>query len=176
METTPVSRIVQPPPDLAQEEHIDGLPLGTRGGVLIKHNFPLDADYDFSVFLLQNIVGYVTGLEYAHELEISIDGERVFLAPVGGEDDNRMSDENLGVAKDTLDARLKARIPWDRPEVAAAVSSTIEGPASPRGDRRTRGLSSPARPVSRRQRKTLPIVGGGNSFGVFVWFEASERE
>ncbi|MEO8098989.1 MAG: DUF1592 domain-containing protein [Acidobacteriota bacterium] len=111
MEITPLSRIVQAPPDLAQEEHIEGLPLGTRGGVLIKHNFPLDADYDFSVFLIQNIVGYVTGLEYAHELEISIDGERVFLAPVGGEDDNRMSDENLGVAKDTLDARLKARIP-----------------------------------------------------------------
>ncbi|MEP6960493.1 MAG: DUF1592 domain-containing protein [Acidobacteriota bacterium] len=110
-ETTPLSRIVQAPPDLSQEEHIDGLPLGTRGGLLIKHNFPLDADYDFSVFLLQNIVGYVTGLEYAHELEISVDGERVFLAPVGGEDDNKMSDENLGVAKDTLDARLKARIP-----------------------------------------------------------------
>ena len=111
METTPVSRMVQVPPDLAQEQHIEGLPLGTRGGTLITHNFPLDADYDFSVFLLQNIVGYVTGLEYAHELEISIDGQRVFLAPVGGEEDNKMSDDNLGVAKDTLDARLKARVP-----------------------------------------------------------------
>ncbi len=111
METTPVSRMVQVPPDLAQEDHIEGLPLGTRGGYMVQHNFPLDADYDFSVFLLQNIVGYVTGLEYPHELEISIDGERVFLAPVGGEEDNKMSDDNLGVAKDTLDARLKARIP-----------------------------------------------------------------
>ncbi len=111
METTPMSRIIQVPPDLSQEDHIEGLPLGTRGGVLIQHNFPLDADYDFSVFLIQNIVGYVTGLEYAHELEIAVDGERVFLAPVGGEDDNKMSDENLGVAKDTLDARLKSRIP-----------------------------------------------------------------
>lgn len=111
METTPVSRFVQVPPDLAQEHHVEGLPLGTRGGTLIEHNFPLDADYDFSVDLTQNIVGYVTGLEYAHELEISVDGDRVFLAPVGGEDDNRMSDDNLGVAKDTLDARLKARVP-----------------------------------------------------------------
>jgi mono/diheme cytochrome c family protein len=110
MQTTPVSRIVQVPPDRSQEQHIEGLPLGTRGGILIQHNFPLDADYDFSVFLFQNIVGYVTGLEYAHELEISIDGQRVFLVPVGGEDDNLMSDQNLGVAKDQLDARLKARI------------------------------------------------------------------
>ena len=79
-------------------------------GILIHHNFPLDADYDFSVSLLQNIVGYVTGLEYPHQLEISIDGASVFLAPVGGEEDNKMSDANLGIAKDTLDARLKTRV------------------------------------------------------------------
>ena len=107
---TPVSQLYQVPPDLAQEDHIEGLPLGTRGGILIHHNFPLDGEYDFSVALLQNIVGYITGLEYAHQLEISIDGQRVFLAPVGGEADNKMSDANLGIAKDTLDARLKSRI------------------------------------------------------------------
>ncbi len=108
--TVPVSQFYQVPPDLAQENHIEGLPLGTRGGTLIHYNFPLDADYDFSVALLQNIVGYVTGLEYPHQLEISIDGNRVFLAPVGGEEDNRMSDANLGIAKDTLDARLKTKV------------------------------------------------------------------
>jgi len=107
---TPVSDVYPVPPDLAQDEHIEGLPLGTRGGILIHHNFPLDADYEFSVGLLQNIVGYVTGLEYPHQLEISIDGERVFLAPVGGAEDNKMSDANLGIAKDTLDARLKTRL------------------------------------------------------------------
>ncbi len=107
----PVSQVYPVPPDLAQDDHIEGLPLGTRGGILIHHNFPLDAEYDFSVGLLQNIVGYITGLEYPHQLEITIDGERVFLAPVGGDADNRMSDANLGVAKDTLDARLKTRIP-----------------------------------------------------------------
>jgi hypothetical protein len=70
----------------------------------------LDADYDFSVGLLQNIVGYMPGLEWPHQLEITIDGVRVFLAPVGGEDDNKLSDSNLGIAKDTLDARLRKRI------------------------------------------------------------------
>jgi cytochrome c551/c552 len=109
-ETTPISQIYRVPPDLSQEDHIEGLPLGTRGGILIRHNFPLDADYDINVALLQNIVGYVTGLEWPHQLEVSIDGERVFLAPVGGEADNKMSDTNLGVAKDTLDARLRTRV------------------------------------------------------------------
>jgi hypothetical protein len=108
--TPPVGLVYRVPPDLSQEDHIEGLPLGTRGGILIKHNFPLDGTYNFRVQLLQNIVGYITGLEYPHQLEISIDGERVFLAPVGGEADNKMSDTNLGVAKDTLDARLRTSI------------------------------------------------------------------
>ncbi len=120
--TVPVSQVFQVPPDLAQENHIEGLPLGTRGGVMIHYNFPLDADYDFSVALLQNIVGYVTGLEYAHQLEISIDGNRVFLAPVGGEEDNKMSDANLGIAKDTLDARLKTKVHVSAGPHAVAVA------------------------------------------------------
>jgi Protein of unknown function (DUF1592)/Protein of unknown function (DUF1588)/Protein of unknown function (DUF1585)/Protein of unknown function (DUF1587)/Protein of unknown function (DUF1595)/Planctomycete cytochrome C len=107
---TPVSQVYRVPPDRAQDDHIEGLPLGTRGGLLVRHQFPLDGEYELSVGLLQNIVGYVPGLEWPHELEITIDGERVFLAPVGGPDDNKLSDTNLGVAKDTLDARLKARI------------------------------------------------------------------
>jgi hypothetical protein len=37
------------PAGLSQDEHIEGLPLGTRGGMLIHHNFPLDAEYEFRV-------------------------------------------------------------------------------------------------------------------------------
>src|SRR5438094_5454592 len=110
MHTTPVSAVYRVPPDRAQADHIEGLPLGTRGGILIRHNFPLDGDYDFRVNLLQNIVGYVTGLEWPHTLEISIDGERVFTAPVGGVDDNKLSDTNLALAKETLDTRLRTRV------------------------------------------------------------------
>jgi hypothetical protein len=109
-DTRAVSKVYRAPPDLAQSEHIEGLPLGTRGGLLIDHYFPLDADYDFSVFLQRNIVGYMTGLEWAHQLEISIDDERVFIAPVGGEADNAMSDANFSAAADKIDARLRTRV------------------------------------------------------------------
>src|SRR4051812_26152213 len=37
------------PGQLAQDRHIDGLPLGTRGGMLVRHTFPLDAEYEFAV-------------------------------------------------------------------------------------------------------------------------------
>ena len=100
------ARSIRVPPDLAQDDHIEGLPLGTRGGLLIRHNFPLDAEYQFSVKLLRNIVGYMTGLEWPHQLEITVDGERVFIAPVGGPEDNKMSDENMSAAADKIDERL----------------------------------------------------------------------
>ena len=106
----PVSASYRVPPDLAQEEHIEGLPLGTRGGILIHQNFPLDADYEMNVVLLRIIVGYLTGMEFPHQLEISIDNKRVFLATVGGEEDLKLLDTNVALAGDTLDARLKTQV------------------------------------------------------------------
>ncbi len=53
----------------------------------------------------------MTGLEYPHQFEISVDGVRVFLADVGGEADNKMMDTNLGLAGNTIDARLRVRVP-----------------------------------------------------------------
>jgi hypothetical protein len=108
--TRALTSVYRAPSDLAQGEHVEGLPLGTRGGILIKHYFPLDGDYDFSVFLLRNIVGYMTGLEWPHQVEIAIDGERVFLADVGGEADNAMSDANMSAAANAIDDRLRTRV------------------------------------------------------------------
>jgi hypothetical protein len=99
------------PPDDSQEDHVEGLPLGTRGGMLFKHNFPQDAKYEFNVILLRNIVGYMKGLEFSHLVEISIDGERAFATIVGGDADNRESDRNMSEAANKIDERLKARVP-----------------------------------------------------------------
>jgi cytochrome c551/c552 len=97
-------------PDDSQEDHVEGLPLGTRGGLLFRHNFPQDAEYEFATFLLRNIVGYMKGLEYEHLFEVSIDGERVFAVPVGGEADNKASDANMSEAANKIDDRLKTRV------------------------------------------------------------------
>jgi mono/diheme cytochrome c family protein len=97
------------PPDDGQEDHVEGLPLGTRGGLLFRHSFPQDAEYEFSIKLVRNIVGYLTGLEFAHEVEISIDGERMFVAQVGGEADNRASDLAMSQTADKIDERLKTK-------------------------------------------------------------------
>src|SRR6185503_10704882 len=109
-DTHAVTAVYRAPPDLAQAEHIEGLPLGTRGGILIHHNFPLDGEYAFDVFLVRNIVGYMTGLEWPHDVEIAIDGERVFLATVGGKEDNALSDANMAAAANAIDERLRTRV------------------------------------------------------------------
>jgi mono/diheme cytochrome c family protein len=108
---TPLKTIYRVPPDRSQEGHIEGLPLGTRGGTLIRENFPLDAEYQVDIVLLRNVLGYMKGLEWPHQIEINVDGERVFLAAVGGDDDNRASDANFAAAADMIDERLRARIP-----------------------------------------------------------------
>jgi hypothetical protein len=47
----------------------------------------------------------MTGLEFPHQLEISIDGERVFMAKVGGEEDNLASDKNMSDTANKIDQR-----------------------------------------------------------------------
>lgn len=49
-QTTPQSQSTySAPADLTQDRHLEGLPLGTRGGIRIQHTFPLDAEYQFRV-------------------------------------------------------------------------------------------------------------------------------
>ena len=49
MTATQVTTVYQAPDRLAQDQHLEGLPLGSRGGMRIAHDFPLDATYHFSV-------------------------------------------------------------------------------------------------------------------------------
>jgi hypothetical protein len=46
---TPSQTTYVAPSGLVQDSRLDGLPLGTRGGMLIRYTFPLDAEYQFTV-------------------------------------------------------------------------------------------------------------------------------
>jgi hypothetical protein len=98
------------PPDDSQQDEVDGLGLGTRGGLRFRHNFPQNAEYELAVGLMRNFHGYITGLEFAHRVEIAIDGEQVFTAQVGGPADNLASDRNMSAAAEAIHERLKARV------------------------------------------------------------------
>jgi mono/diheme cytochrome c family protein len=98
------------PPDDSQQDEVDGLGIGTRGGFRFRHNFPQDAEYELAVSLVRNFHGYITGLEFAHRIEIAIDGEQVFVAQVGGDADLLASDRNMSAAAEAIHERLKARV------------------------------------------------------------------
>src|SRR5262245_25619794 len=75
-----------PLPVSDQWRHIDGLPLGTRGGMKFKHNFPADGEYRFTVLDLD--VGlYTRTMETRHTLILLIDGREVFRQALGGPED-----------------------------------------------------------------------------------------
>ncbi len=96
--------------DSQQLEHIEGLPLGTRGGVMVTRNFPLDGEYVISAKLWRTNNGFTRGLSAAHQVEFSIDGERVFATSVGGQEDWTKLLSNPASA-DSFDTRLQARVP-----------------------------------------------------------------
>jgi uncharacterized protein DUF1592/uncharacterized protein DUF1588/uncharacterized protein DUF1585/uncharacterized protein DUF1587/uncharacterized protein DUF1595 len=73
----PGSRVVELPVDLTQEEHVDGLPFGTRGGTTVRHTFPRDGLYDIEVRLMRNRNENVEGLTEPHQIEITLDGTRL---------------------------------------------------------------------------------------------------
>jgi hypothetical protein len=98
------------PPDDSQQDEVDGLGLGTRGGLQFRHNFPQDAEYELAVGLMRNFHGYITGLEFAHRVEIAIDGAQVFSAQVGGPADLLASDRNMSAAAEDIHKRLTARV------------------------------------------------------------------
>jgi cytochrome c5 len=77
--SAPTQAVFEVPADTAQNYHIEGLPFGTRGGILIKYQFPADGEYSFKV---KGVTGYfqaVLGGVKGEQLEVTVDGERVTL-------------------------------------------------------------------------------------------------
>lgn len=93
-------------PDLTQEEHVEGLPLGTRGGALVPFTFAQDGEYDLQLRLARDRNEHVEGLSESHEVEILLDREplaRFTIKAPRSEHDHQIADEHLKIR-----ARVKA--------------------------------------------------------------------
>jgi mono/diheme cytochrome c family protein len=97
-------------PDLSQDQHIDGLPLGTRGGILVPHTFPLDGEYVIKVRLWRNTFDLMRGMEDSHEIELNLDGVRIASVTIGGRPDFLKMAANPGEFGADLDQKLTARV------------------------------------------------------------------
>jgi mono/diheme cytochrome c family protein len=95
------------PGDTSQNLHVEGLPLGTRGGMRVKHIFPADGEYKFSI---QNfgVGSFIPG----EKLEIVIDGERAHLFKYEGVglSQGMAGDEGDGILQVTIPVKAGSRV------------------------------------------------------------------
>ncbi|HEU0118943.1 MAG TPA: DUF1592 domain-containing protein [Bryobacteraceae bacterium] len=86
----PGGETVNLPADLTQEEHFEGLPLGTRGGKTMRYTFPVDAEYEIQIRLARDRNEHVEGIAGTHAVELLIDGASVkrftVKSPPNGQD------------------------------------------------------------------------------------------
>jgi hypothetical protein len=113
-------------PDLTQEDHLPGLPLGTRGGVSMSYTFPQDGQYEIQILLARNLAGTVSGVRdnRRHQLLVLLDREPVttftIQRPVNG-------GEGVFLQVAEVDKNLKARIPVSAGPHNLAVTFVKEG-------------------------------------------------
>ncbi len=103
---TPTEATYLAPGDTSQNQHVEGLPFGTRGGMLVHHEFPADGEYKFSI---QNfgIGSYIPG----EQLELDIDGERAHLFKYQGIGLSQgMSGEGDGSLDVTIPVKAGSRV------------------------------------------------------------------
>jgi hypothetical protein len=98
------------PFELTQDKHLDGMPLGTRGGTLVRHTFPADGEYVFSGRLVRGVEEGLFGVEghdRPHEFLVIVDGNTVFSTEVGGAELHELSvTEGINVAQDAVNAAM----------------------------------------------------------------------
>ncbi|HEX7235787.1 MAG TPA: DUF1592 domain-containing protein [Gammaproteobacteria bacterium] len=98
------------PFELTQDKHLDGMPLGTRGGTQVKHTFPADGEYVFSGRLVRGVEEGLFGVEghdRPHEFLILLDGNTVYSAEVGGAELHELSvAQGINVAQDAVNAAM----------------------------------------------------------------------
>ncbi len=118
----PVFETYEVPEYLMQKDRTsEELPFGSRGGVAIRHHFPLDGEYTIKVHLQRNARDYIRGLGAAHQVDVRLDGARLGLFTVGGEKKGPssaiFSSANQGVPaqeeyeRNTAEAGLVLRVP-----------------------------------------------------------------
>src|SRR5690606_18826404 len=87
------------------KRHVEGLPLGTRGGLAVVHHFPADGEYMIDVADMAQAL-WVFNMEFENTLIVTVDGREVYRTTVGGEEDQKAIDQNGVSAVDRINQRL----------------------------------------------------------------------
>ena len=142
--------------DRSQDQPIEGLPLGTVGGLRVDHLFPVNGEYSFQIALLRTNTDGLIGLERSHQLEITVDGKRVFLDKVGGDADARPPRPATRARTDAINA--PAKVPTEG-AVKAPTETPVPVPAETPAEADTE--TPPAQPnIEARLKVRVPVQAG----------------
>ena len=119
--------------DLGQDHHIEGLPLGTRGGLAVKANFPLTGEYVFQPKLAVDTSAKVRGLDFEHQVVITVDGKTVHHAAVGGSKDEEAAAISPSDSEVDIRSRLEVRAPLSAGPHTVGVAFVKKTSALPDG-------------------------------------------
>ena len=89
-----------------QQFHVEGLPLGTRGGAVFEHYFPSDGDY---LLHIGNLIGgtHRPGQEHVNTVVALLDGKKFFELEIGGGEDSVKLDQLRAPAVEEVNKRLR---------------------------------------------------------------------
>jgi mono/diheme cytochrome c family protein len=97
---SPGGETIRVQPDLTQEGHLEGLPIGTRGGAIVHYTFPTDGEYEIQIRLMRDRDEHVEGLTEPHDLDLLLDRARVQLftiTPPQREPEHATADQHLKI-------------------------------------------------------------------------------
>src|SRR5882762_2805328 len=109
---------------LWQNERLgEEFPLGSRGGIVARHYFPVDGEYVFKIRLDRTDTGLIRGLQARNDIDIRIDGARVGQLAVGGTPEFTAGNANANGNPDDADSRNPLATADDRLQVRAPVEA-----------------------------------------------------
>jgi mono/diheme cytochrome c family protein len=108
---SPGGQTIRVPAEVTQEEHLEGLPIGTRGGAVVPYTFPLDGEYEIQIRLMRDRDEHVEGLSEAHDVELLLDRDRVQLFTVKPPQRAAGVPDTEQPSHEKVDQHLKIRVP-----------------------------------------------------------------
>jgi mono/diheme cytochrome c family protein len=107
----PANMVISLPPDAKpgtglQQHHLPGMPFGTRGGFVVKHNFPADGEYELNVGDMA-LAREVPRMEFENTVVVLLDGMEIYRTNIGGERDHKSIDQRLDPAVEEINNRLR---------------------------------------------------------------------
>ena len=82
------------------------MPFGTRGGFVVKHNFPADGEYELTIGDMA-LAREVPRMEFENTVVVLLDGEEFYRTKIGGEADHKAIDQTLDPAVEAINGRLR---------------------------------------------------------------------